>query len=158
MGKGIIIILILLSLLSCDYMMILGKELPYYNIDIDLEIQGNTTSEKLASISFWIFSNIIMKSDIEIHGKPYWQTPEETIELETGDCEDFCILFLWLSYQYLNIKPDMLILRRWEEDHAIGKYRSYIFADYYDWYKDGDYIYIDHYSWEDALLIAEYVK
>lgn len=159
MKSIIIIITILITLLSCDYMMIWGKEVPYYDLNIDLEIQGDTITEKIDSISFWIFANIIMKSDAEQFGyEGYWQTPEEVVENMAGDCEDLCILFLWLTYQYLDIKPRLLVMHRIGYAHSIGKYNNYLFADYYDDYVTGDYIYIDYYSWEDALLIAEYVK
>lgn len=159
MIKIIMIILILLCLLSCDYIMIIGKEMPDYNIDIDFEIQGNSRIEQLISIRDWIWQNILSKSDKEIFGiDDYWQTPEETVRNREGDCEDFCILFMWLCYQYLDIKPRMLILRDFDYVHAISKYRDYVFNDKENNYINGNYIYIDYYSWEDALLIAEYVK
>jgi len=41
----------------------------------------------------WVGSNIQYRSDSEIHGeREYWQFPNETIPLRTGDCEDFSIL------------------------------------------------------------------
>jgi predicted transglutaminase-like cysteine proteinase len=41
----------------------------------------------------WVGANIQYRSDIEIHGKnDYWQFPNETIPLRTGDCEDFSTL------------------------------------------------------------------
>jgi len=41
----------------------------------------------------WVGSKIEYRSDSEIHGeREYWQFSNETIQLETGDCEDFSIL------------------------------------------------------------------
>jgi len=41
----------------------------------------------------WVGNKIEYRSDTEIHGeREYWQFPNETIQLETGDCEDFSIL------------------------------------------------------------------
>lgn len=41
----------------------------------------------------WVGTNIHYRSDSEIHGEnEYWQFPNETITLRTGDCEDFSIL------------------------------------------------------------------
>ena len=41
----------------------------------------------------WVGSNIQYKSDLEIHGeRDFWQFPNETIPLGTGDCEDFSLL------------------------------------------------------------------
>lgn len=155
--KKVIFLIICCLFISCDdptSMLVL--EVPEYNIE--LNITGNTLVEKIECIDTWIFANIIMKTDEQVHGSSYWQTPEETVELGTGDCEDLCILFMWLCYQYLDIKPDMLILRRWGENHAVSKYHGYIFADYYDWYKNKNYIYIDVYDFEKTLIYAEYIK
>jgi hypothetical protein len=41
----------------------------------------------------WVGNKIEYRSDSEIHGEiEYWQFSNETIQLETGDCEDFSIL------------------------------------------------------------------
>jgi len=41
----------------------------------------------------WVGNRIQYKSDSEIHGeREYWQFSNETMQLETGDCEDFSIL------------------------------------------------------------------
>jgi hypothetical protein len=41
----------------------------------------------------WVGNNIQYKSDSEIHGvTEFWQFPNETMQLKTGDCEDFSIL------------------------------------------------------------------
>ncbi len=41
----------------------------------------------------WIGNNVEYTSDYEVHGEDeYWQFPNETIQLKTGDCEDFSVL------------------------------------------------------------------
>jgi hypothetical protein len=41
----------------------------------------------------WVADNIEYKDDLIAHGvSNYWQTPKETLQLRTGDCEDFAIL------------------------------------------------------------------
>ena len=41
----------------------------------------------------WVGNKIEYRSDPEIHGEiEYWQFSNETMQLETGDCEDFSIL------------------------------------------------------------------
>ncbi|MEW5894465.1 MAG: transglutaminase-like domain-containing protein [Candidatus Omnitrophota bacterium] len=41
----------------------------------------------------WLKRNIKYQSDLKVHGQEsYWQTPEETMVLRTGDCEDFAFL------------------------------------------------------------------
>jgi predicted transglutaminase-like cysteine proteinase len=41
----------------------------------------------------WVGNKIQYKTDLEIHGiDEFWQFPNETMQLKTGDCEDFSIL------------------------------------------------------------------
>jgi hypothetical protein len=41
----------------------------------------------------WVGNRIDYKNDVDVHGeREFWQFPNETIQLETGDCEDFSLL------------------------------------------------------------------
>lgn len=41
----------------------------------------------------WVALNIKYQYDVNVHGvSEYWQLPSETLQLRTGDCEDFAIL------------------------------------------------------------------
>jgi hypothetical protein len=41
----------------------------------------------------WVSNNVKYKYDSDVHGEEdYWQLPKETIQLRTGDCEDYAIL------------------------------------------------------------------
>ena len=42
----------------------------------------------------WIHERVRYVSDADVWGRDYWQLPETTLRLGTGDCEDFCILFM----------------------------------------------------------------
>ena len=45
----------------------------------------------------WVSQNIDYRYDSEAHGTPeYWQLPTETLQLGTGDCEDYAILLCTL--------------------------------------------------------------
>jgi len=57
-----------------------------------LEDKPVLTSDWIA-LRDWVGNNIQYRSDPEIHGeREYWQFSNETIQLRTGDCEDFSIL------------------------------------------------------------------
>ncbi|HTZ10791.1 MAG TPA: transglutaminase-like domain-containing protein [Candidatus Margulisiibacteriota bacterium] len=57
---------------------------------------GNLKSCNLRTpelISQWMQNNIAYKSDWALHGvMEYWQTPQETLTLKAGDCEDAAFL------------------------------------------------------------------
>lgn len=49
----------------------------------------------------WVSDNITYRSDQEVHGVgDYWQLSSKTLELGTGDCEDFAILLCTLLRAY----------------------------------------------------------
>lgn len=70
---------------------------------------ANTTSTDDASsgvtdinkMRLWVYSNIKQASDETLHGvSDYWQTPDETLTLRAGDCEDFAILMVSMMRAY----------------------------------------------------------
>jgi hypothetical protein len=54
-----------------------------------------------------IHEKIEYKSDGK--GKDFWQYPEETATLRTGDCEDMAILFISIAYNQYEITPKLLL-------------------------------------------------
>ena len=64
------------------------------------------------AIRDWVGNTIQYVSDLEIHNeREFWQFSNETINLETGDCEDFSILFvLYLGLMDGNLIVCMLLL------------------------------------------------
>ena len=56
----------------------------------------------------WVATEIRYVSD-EIHypANEYWQSPAQTYIWRSGDCEDYCILALYLVYRDVGIKGKM---------------------------------------------------
>lgn len=50
--------------------------------------------DSVPEISIWIKEYVTTKVD----SGDYWQSPEETLTLGTGDCEDIAILFINIAY------------------------------------------------------------
>lgn len=67
-----------------------GKE------DMDSSVAESILWPKLKNtqeIAEWVKANITYNSDQNLHGeRDYWQTPEETLVLRSGDCEDYAFL------------------------------------------------------------------
>jgi hypothetical protein len=91
MTKGLMILgIILIASLSCT----LYRSLPDYG------------AENLEELTYAIYDNIEYLYDVDDE----WQYPEETIELGTGDCEDFALLFCAMANDQFGVEPDMSIL------------------------------------------------
>lgn len=57
----------------------------------------------------------------------YWQNPTETLELKTGDCEDFCLLFMWLLHDRFNLVPELLIVVNGDSEHAMVRFDGVVY-------------------------------
>jgi predicted transglutaminase-like cysteine proteinase len=81
----------------------------------------------------WVAANIDYKSDEEQWGEDYWQTPEETLRLRTGDCEDFSILLCSLLRAYgLDAEQVFVALG----DDGQGEGHAFVIED---WNQNGDW-------------------
>ena len=82
----------------------------------------------------WVASNVDYVSDEEQWGvEEYWQTPEETLSLHTGDCEDFAILLCTLLRAY-GIGEEHIYVAVGLDDDGYG--HAFIIED---WYLDGEW-------------------
>ena len=105
------LILILILFLSCfhDSNEIVIREMHDYDFENDIKINS-----KYEAFDF-IRSNISYK----IEAFDYWQIPEETWTLKTGDCEDVCIFFMYLIETKLNIRTNLIMISNGIHYHTI---------------------------------------
>ena len=73
-----------------------------------------TTPESLTQ---WVHEYVTYTSDGEWPSDQF-QTPQKTLELATGDCDDYAILLMWLMYQELGIKSEFVVLDTGTGYHA----------------------------------------
>lgn len=86
------------------------------------------------AIRDWVAASIEYKSDEEQWGvADYWQDPEETLSLRTGDCEDFAILLCTLLRAY-GIDGQHIYVAVGVDDDGYG--HAFLIED---WYLDGEW-------------------
>jgi Bacterial transglutaminase-like cysteine proteinase BTLCP len=86
------------------------------------------------AIRDWVAANIDYLSDEEQWGvEEYWQTPEETLSLHTGDCEDFAILLCTLLRAY-GIGDEHIYVAVGIDNDGYG--HAFLIED---WYLDGEW-------------------
>jgi len=77
----------------------------------------------------WVGNNIQYRSDSEIHGeRDYWQFPNETIQLRTGDCEDFSLLLCSLL-RADGLSPDSVYVIVGEQNNQYHAWVKVIWND-----------------------------
>ena len=108
-GVGILVVL----LLGCDLLGIVRVKGDDYNDTLNLkkiqkadvlysdEWNGLRTVDDIVE---WIYTNITYTKEEE----DYWQTPQETMNIRRGDCDDMCILFMNILYTIDGTKSKFL--------------------------------------------------
>jgi len=120
MKKKIImlIVLVLFSFNRCNQYeeeeIEVGSMTDYFFIH-DIEI--NNKEDAINYVS----NNIIYKDELF----DYWQLPEETYNLKTGDCEDFSLLLCYLLENELDIRTKLIIIGKDTERHILVKYNLF---------------------------------
>jgi len=106
--------------------------------DIDPPHEGDPadqpTQDGFDAIRDWVAANVEYKTDEEQWGvEEYWQTPEETLSLRTGDCEDFAILLCTLLRAY-GIDEEHIFVAIGVDDKGYG--HAFLIEN---WYLDGEW-------------------
>lgn len=106
--------------------------------DISPPYGGNLTDQPTQdgfdAIRDWVSTNIEYKTDEEQWGvDEYWQTPQETLSLRTGDCEDFAILLCTLLRAY-GIGEEQIYVAVGLDNDGYG--HAFLIEN---WYLDGEW-------------------
>jgi hypothetical protein len=120
MKKLIVVMVVLMGLMTaCDMEYGTAEEIEIgnvYDYDFENDIPEMKTVDDVRIYLFYYNS----KLDFDSWGvKEYWQTPEETYLLRTGDCEDFCILFSYILKKQFNYTTEINIISKNNDFHAI---------------------------------------
>lgn len=131
--KKLLILCFFIFCIGCDYYIPCGTMENYY-FENDLEFYS------VASISDYIRNNILYAYDKDVHNKEdYWQTPEETYNLQTGDCEDIALFFAYFVYNQLGMDCKIALLKLIGRDkyHATPYFEGECFkASVNRWYTE----------------------
>ena len=80
----------------------------------------------------WVWWNInYVSAAIHYPSDEYWQSPAQTYVWRSGDCEDYCILVMYLIYRDIGIKGKMCV--------------GYVYGGLHGW------VYVDGHFWEPQL-------
>jgi len=79
----------------------------------------------------WVAGEIIYMPDRERMREEYWQSPQETYCWRTGDCEDSCILAMYLIHRDIGLVGQLVL----------GRYRN----------GSHGWVYVDGHQWEPQL-------
>ncbi len=111
--KIIIMIMLVITMISCDYV----NQDDMFISNFDRIVYDENDIYNLVS------KEIIYKHD----AIDRWQTPVETWDKKTGDCEDKAILMIQLIYQELNDEAYLITVIIEGNGHAVVLYKGIIY-------------------------------
>jgi hypothetical protein len=86
-----------------------------------------------------------------------WQTPDETLEKGTGDCEDFALLLMRIVYDTYHVKGWLIAYDTGKSFHAVAEFDGYYDAT------GGRRVDIDPaaivriWTYDEAMLVAQFL-
>lgn len=97
---------------------------PIWDFEEIPELGIQTTQDAMT----WVAWNINWVDDaIHYPADEYWQSPAQTYVWRSGDCEDYCILALYLIYRDVGIKGKMCI------GMCYGGLHAWVYVDGHFW-------------------------
>lgn len=103
------------------------------------------------SLELWLKYTIKYVADEE----EYWQTPEETVKLKTGDCEDFAILAMHVlrSLGYRDVHLVVIAYKNEDVAHAVCVFKEH--NGRYSVFSNDFYIKTRKYTSEAAVIYSD---
>lgn len=95
--------------------------------DSDVEDTGLTFSSA-EEIYSYVLDTFTYKSDFVVHNRDYWQSPKETLDRKTGDCEDFATFILY-ELDKIGIEGLLLACEMKNSLHAVVEISSGVCID-----------------------------
>jgi hypothetical protein len=148
-----IILVLLLTVFACSYD---GYNSLYYkNMKVksmhDYSFENDIKVSNIDEAIKYVWLSLKIERDVYVWGiKEYWQTPEETYKLKTGDCEDFCILLLYILQSKLNIEVSYFVAVKdlvWKAGHAL------VYLDGIYLTSEGNFSYVDENTSKKGIYI-----
>lgn len=117
-----IILLFCCGILFCEYR---DQEDPLRNVEVeemyDYDFENDIQISSVKEALDYVASNMTYKNE----ENDYWQLPEQSYQWGTGDCEDYCIFFMYLLKTKLNINSELVLVHpKKNVYHAVVKYNN----------------------------------
>ena len=124
---------------------------PIYEFDEIPDLGIQTIQDAMT----WVACNIDWVDDaIHYPADEYWQSPAQTYVWRSGDCEDYCILAMYLVYRDVGIKGRLCMGYAWGGGHA------WVYVDGHYWEPQTAWIIDDNpnYSFSYSINYDEVIK
>ncbi|MFH2020094.1 MAG: transglutaminase family protein [archaeon] len=95
------------------------------SLPVETSFQIETSFQTPGDVCVWVHDNIRYKPD----ETDYWQSPEETFTLRTGECGDFALLMIKLCKEKLDLECSLVLAYKQLPDkisfHALVLYDTF---------------------------------
>jgi hypothetical protein len=118
-----------------------------------LEQDEPPTFRSIYEIESWVRKNIDYKWDFENATLDSWQSPQTTMRLKTGDCEDLAIL--WMYFMQRDFSIDTELVLGVHKNVTYNHYWAHSIDNVYIFYdREDSYLFTKTYSYEDTMKMV----